>query len=547
MVTAHQVPTTPETERLLARVDRNSSVLEAIETLVERRLDEHRWDSAVAWARVGATFAGPNPTTTFRSTRIERALDEISRRLLPPLRSAMVDRDGSSKRSVLHVFSEGPATGGHFRYAMRWVTLDRERRSSVAVTRPGSDVPEMHSLALRHGGETAVLDGSLLDRAARLRSLAARFDTVICHTHYDDPVPSLAFGGAYAGPPVVLVNHADHVFGLGAGNLSALVDPRRTGADFAIRARGFPERISYLLPIPMTEVRRQFSREDAKARLGISPEKVVALTLARESKYQPSPTQPGFVDVVAPVFAEGDAVLVAVGPRHDRTPWRELGAELGNRLRVEGMRPEPEVYLDAADLYLDSLPFASTTSMLEAGSRGTPILSYRPHRGFDRLHSSEGILDDVVIAPQSIGEYRALLRRLLSDDTYRTSVGQLTEASVRATHGETAWKSAVEGLYAHAAETEPMIDRTSAPLTAEGEIREYAAALAGIEANTPLLWIVAGAMTGPRWALADRRDRSIGIVRLTAARVLSKARGGVSGSDAASLLIPGVRRALSRT
>jgi hypothetical protein len=102
----------------------------------------------------------------------------------------------------------------------------------------------------------------------------------------------------------------------------------------------------------------------------------------------------------------------------------------------------------------------------------------------------------------------------------------------------------LEGLYAHAAETEPMIDRTFVPRIAEAELRDYAAALAGIEANTPLLWVVAGAITGPDWARADWRDRAVGIIGLTAARLKAKVQGGVSGADNATLLIPGAHRVL---
>ena len=54
------------------------------------------------------------------------------------------------------------------------------------------------------------------------------------------------------------------------------------------------------------------------------------------------------------------------------------------RVLVPGAQPDPSVHLDAADIYLDSFPFSSITSMLEAATRDVPIVASRAYSGMSR-------------------------------------------------------------------------------------------------------------------------------------------------------------------
>lgn len=501
--------------------------------VVHGRLAAGRLDSAAAWTRVAAAFATTNPHGALRDVRLDETLDEISRAALPAGAPAS---PGEGRRRVLHVLSEGHLIGGHLRMATRWIESDAESASSVIFTRPGFESPQLASLARRHGGTASALEfSSLVERARLLRKAGQEADVVICHTHCDDPVPAIAFGGDYAGPPVVMVNHADHVFGLGAGNISLLVSQREIAAEAAVTARGYPRECQFISPIPLPGVERGLPREEAKRSLGIDPSRIVALTLARTVKYRPAPWHPGFAEVVRPALAAlPELTLLAVGPDPDDPDWKGLAAANPGRVLTPGMQDAPDLYLDAADLYLDSFPFASITSMLEAAARGLPVLASRMYGGMERLMSSAGPLDDVARGAADPAAYRAELASLVADPERRRIAGEAAAAAVREHHGAAAWEVRRELIYARAASVAPVRER-SRPLADRAELEAYAEALMGIESRSPLLWTIGFCREG-----FDRPDRRSAAARLLLVRATRALRRGstLRGPAASGLLIP---------
>ena len=521
----------PDIAAALRVVEVNATIAGRLTDIVERRLAAGRDESVLAWARVTAAFATTNPTGDLRNVKVEEALDAVARRALPVSRERLPVADPAT---VLHVLSESHLIGGHVRMAGRWAGIDH-RQPRFVITRPGCDGGELRRVAAALGTGVDVLTGpSMLGRAGQLRALAATADVVVCHTHGEDPVPTVAFGGDYSGPPIVMVNHADHVFWLGTGNVSTIAQLRRTGADVTADARGYPSRTFASLPIPMDLVNRHSDRREAKQALGLDRDRVVALTLARPTKYAPSVFHPGFLDVVEPVFAQSDALLLAVGPSVDDQEWAAAAARLGHRARFIGLQRDPNPYLDAADVYLDSFPFCSNTSMLEAATRGLPIVTSRQHRSLQRLHGSEGVLDGAVIGPATTGEYRAMLARLLVDADLRASAGRRAFDAMLAQHGPEAWQRLLEGVYRHAMAAKPEVERIEPTGSSTDQLREYAAVLHGIESASPLMWTLNGTLEA-----FDRADRISLRSRLVAARALMRARGAVpTGGDLAWLLLP---------
>jgi glycosyltransferase involved in cell wall biosynthesis len=517
-----------------AQIRANARAYERLVAVGRRRLAAGRLDSAAAWTRVAAAFATTNPHGPLRDVRLDETLDEISRAALP----ACAQRPpGKGRRRVLHVLSEGHLIGGHLRMAARWIESDAESASSVTFTRPGFESPQLASLARQHGGTASALQfSSLIERARLLRAAGEGADVVVCHTHCDDPVPAIAFGGDYTGPPVVMVNHADHVFGLGAGNVSLLVSQREIAAEVAVSARGYPQECQFVSPLPLPGVERGLPREEAKRQLGIDPAQVVALTLARPVKYRPAPWHPGFGAVMGPALAaHPELTLLAIGPNPDEPEWRDLAAAAGpGRVLVPGMQDAPGLFLDAADIYLDSFPFASITSMLEAAARGVPVLASRMYGGMQRLMSSAGPLDEVALGGADPDAYRAALASLVGDPLRRRAAGEAAAAAVRESHGGAAWALRRELIYARAASAVPVRER-SRPLADEAELAAYAEALMGIESRSPLLWTIGFCREG--FDRPDRRSAAVRSLLVRSGQVLKRG-GAPRGPAASGWLIP---------
>jgi hypothetical protein len=540
-VTEREEGPDPTSPALARQVAANAEVFDHLARLVELRTAEGRLDSALAWCRLAALFATCHPTGALRSVRLERTLDAISRATLEP---SIPERTSDSRR-IVHVLSEAHLVGGHVRMAQRWCEVDDRSVTSFVVTRPGCGSATLRRAATARGGISVVLQGrSLLQRARALRQLTMSADVVVCHTHCDDPVPAVAFGGDYAGPPVVLVNHADHQFFLGTGNVAVVANLRDPmGTDVTVRARGYPAANCAYLPVLVPEARPTANRAVAKERLGLDPRRPVALTLARAEKYRGTPQHPGFAEVVAPVFATRDDVqLVAVGPFPDDPAWARLVDEVGTRALVCGSQSEPERYLDAADLYLDSFPFASTTSLLEAASRDLPLVGIRLHRGMAGLLGGADILEAAVITADTVPAYRARLSEVLDDTAMRERWGRRAGALVRAHHVPEVWPDHLEALYQRAGRAEPCTGRTPPAADGSDELRDYACALLGVASGDSL-----GALMGLVADGFDGRDRLTALARRLPARVgdrLGYRHLGPRRLEAA-ILLPGAARGVS--
>ena len=504
------------------RVAANRVVYERLVDHVERRLAAGRFESAMGFAQVAAAYAASNPNGLLRDLRLEAQLDLLAVSAMPELgdvRAAAV----ASRRRVLHVLTEVHLVGGHRRMAVRWMRTDEGSDSTVAVTRPLGPLPPDVVSAPTTGHVGCLDDRSLVVRASQLRVMATAADLVVCHTHPDDPVPAVAFGGTYSGPPVLLVNHADHVFWLHTGAVAIVVNLRKIGAAAAHSHRNYPVDRCLLLPTPVDPPRSPGSRPGARSAFGFLSDQTVLLTLARGSKYKAHGSDPGFCAVLAPVLeAHPAAVLLAVGPDPQDGDWASLIAQHPGRVVLPGLLADPGPALAAADVYLDSFPFGSVTSMLEAAAEALPVVTLRPQVGWAELLSSSGPLDDVVVIARDRSQFAEELVDLITNDARRRRLGELAASAIRAKHLPDVWHQALNALYDTAVAPGPAAP--SAWASDQDDAAAYAEALLSVEPGSPLLWTLLNALQH-----MDACDRRIEGVRTLAARIY----GRTSGSNTA--------------
>ena len=113
-----------------------------------------------------------------------------------------------------------------------------------------------------------------LSWAKRLRQIAHRADIVVLHIGNRDIVPMIAFANKEQLPPIVYLDHSDHLFWLGACISDIVVNFRKSGMRLSQERRGIEARRNVMLPIPLECFPRTFSRREAKMHLGF-PEKAL--------------------------------------------------------------------------------------------------------------------------------------------------------------------------------------------------------------------------------------------------------------------------------
>ena len=419
-------------------------------------LKEGSFEAAAVHAQIAAHYASCRHSGLFVSPRLERILLTIGRMCIEP-------DPGASKRSVgaalpqrvLHVFTRAYGVGGYTRMVWRWMQLDHTRSHSVVLTRQGAVrvPPPLMEAAAATGGRVTALDGrpgTLISWAGALRELAIAADVVVLHVHPSDVIPVLAFADKRGTPPVVYLDHADQVFWVGASVADVVASLRESGAQLAQTRRGIAAERCALLPIALGPVGRPLSRARAKQELGLAADTVLMVSIARPQKYVPLDdlSYPG---AVLPLLERYErAVLLVVGPG-DGGAWAGARQRTQGRVRALGMREDTALFYQAADIYVNSFPNPSITSLLEAGGYGTPLVSRCLHQAERSvLCADTPALDRCLIRATDLTSYRKELARLIEDGELRRCLGEQTRQAIADVHSGQAWRLSLEALYQRA-------------------------------------------------------------------------------------------------
>ncbi len=425
-------------------------------TLAEENVAGGDFSAAVGLAQIAARYAFPGRVGLFGSHRLERLLLEVGKRI-PSAPARSVRHHDENSRNILHVLSYGRPVGGDSRSVWRWMQGDHKNQHSVAITTQADvegiyDVPEvLRQSAERSGGFLRTLSAPIsrpMEQARELRALCQEMDVVVLHLFPYDIIPVLALAAGCDSVKTLFVSHSDHTFWVGASVAHSVVHLRRQSPHFLTKRRGLNPDHSSILPIPLDYSPPSVTPMQAKLALGYEPDVVLLLTIASPFKYS-APGQISFLELVIPVIARfPQAVLIAVGPQPDGA-WRSASIQTNGKIVPLGTRWDNDLLYAAADVYLDSVPFSSVTSLLEAGSHGVPLLGYGvPGAELGLLGPGSPGLDNAMQLAKDAESYRMLLARLISDPEFRRRSGQRVQAQILSLHTGRNWIDAVRALYA---------------------------------------------------------------------------------------------------
>lgn len=425
----------------------------------ERCLQAGDLNSAAAYVEAAVTLARKRHCGFYRSEPLEHILIEIARRTLAA--QAEAARPARTKIGrVLHVATALNEVGGLTRMMRRWIAADEGRHHSLAMLRhPGAPPLSVSQAVEARGGHIHMIGatrGGPVEWASALRKLSLDFDLVVLHVSNEDPTPGIAFADERNRPPVVLVNHADHAFWVGLCVCDLIASSRVSGERLVVERRGIPAERHVILPIQIDPPMRKHSRAEARQKLGIPAGGPLLVSVARGVKYR---TMGGvsFADMhVEALLAHPDAQLLVVGPG-EPADWQEAIAATGGRIMGRPETPDPSLAFEAADIYLDSYPFVSITSMLEAGGLGAPCMTLFPYPSDANVMSTDmpGLAPTIGFAT-SMAEYNRILADWLADLQALRRRGDETEANVKRLHTAPNWLESLEALYARALAIAPV-------------------------------------------------------------------------------------------
>ncbi|MEM2915019.1 MAG: glycosyltransferase family 4 protein [Candidatus Bathyarchaeia archaeon] len=449
------------TEAKTHSIIENFNVFEDFICQANHYLFTGKFDSAAAFGQIAAEYGCRNHPGLFVSSCLENVLMQIGQIAIPNFYiSPRKNASNKSLKHVLHILTQAHSVGGHTRMAWRWIERDSKRVHSVVLTRQGNlKIPSsLVNAVFASGGQVYHIDrrfGGLVARAKKLGQLASRADLIVLHIHPYDVVPIIGLSCKQNIPPVIFVNHADHLFWQGISVSDVVTHIRDSGFRLSLERRKIESKRCLILPIPISRIKRRLSRPEAKRKLGFSEDKVVLLSIASAYKYKGSNTIT-FLEALLPVIKACDKVVLLIVGANENDLKACPDSAISHRIHFYGRREDTILFYQAADVYLDSFPFASITSLLEAGIFGTPLVSYRSHPEFaEVLCADDPGLKESLFCPRDIKSYRDIIINLIQDAELRQRLGEQTKEEILEVH-EAQWFESLETLYAHAFSLPPV-------------------------------------------------------------------------------------------
>lgn len=447
----------------------------------ESRLAEKRFDEAAMEVVLASRVAVHSHAGIFASARLEKVLHEIASKTCADGEEQERVKQAKDARRILHVATELVGFGGSARMLSRWIDADPSRQNSIVLTSHDYELPQ-HSIdaVTRSGGTITLLSGlagTQIDRARKLREIARDYDLVVMHINCEDEIPVLAFSHQDSLPPILFLNHADHIFWLGTSASHAVLSLRNVAADICTNRRGFAPERSLLLPTLVDPIERQFDRTELRKELGVSDDQVLIVSVARSAKYKNFGGQTYADRHVEVLKKHPNAVLMVIGCGI-REDWKSACDAVDGRIIPFEQRSDVNRFLEAADVYVDSYPFVSSTSQMEAARYGLPIASVceAPVEaqivGINHL----GLEGTSLVCPDW-STYRDTLSRLISDDEFRRAAGEASKKNVTECCEPEAWSGWLERAYQDALDLPvlprefTMPDSTDVPGLGEPDVR----------------------------------------------------------------------------
>lgn len=403
----------------------------------------NNYKAQIELSKKAVKFALRNSTGYYSSDIIEKVFLKLAQQ--HTIRNCSIKHQ---KDNILHVMTECYQSGGHTRVVERWIAgaPSKQKHSLILTNSKNKIIPSYLSDVIKeHHGEIKFLSNKEHDiaKALQLRQYALQFEFVILHIHMDDYLPIIAFGSSEFDRPIILYNHADHLFWLGISIADIVADLKTRGVS-SLNMRGV--RRNYVLGIPCDakDETANLNQEESRNKLGIPLNKKVLLLMGSFFKFIPYGDLDFFKFSYDLLRKREDVVILCVGPSYKYFPEKEeMLYEFQDRFFVYDAVPYKDLlqFIIASDLVIDSFPCGGGTAAIDAITYSKPFLHVEgPFKQLDYIYKS-------LANCKNIEELKIKVNNILNDQNYAMQNILNVEGLLFKDHSLENWMTKVENLY----------------------------------------------------------------------------------------------------
>lgn len=349
---------------------------------------------------------------------IEIRLTQRVEAVLPPL------PEGEPQKDCLHIISEAFIIGGHTRL-MEKLGQMHPGSPDVLVTRKADEKAKLRfkdMFAVVH----EIAPDTLLDAVVKIRDIAAQYQRIVLHIHFDDiaAVIACALVKQRRHSKVYFLNHADHAFTYGSSVADYYFQLSSFGARLDLKKQIMGQ--TTFLGIPIADVKPENRAETTALNPALH-----FFSSGSAMKFRPF-RGANMSPLITRLLNEApNSTFTLVGINFAGNVWLwPLKLRFGKRLQVLRLLPYDQFIARSreADFYVDSYPFPGGTAFAEqvlAGKRGIGLTSsvqgYSPadklkRRNVEEVvqtikdYRDEGVFEEII----AVNGYEAVKKRYLA-------------------------------------------------------------------------------------------------------------------------------------
>ncbi len=379
--------------------------------------------------RAVALFCSAFHTGRFNSGFCNDRIKEIAKLTHEPPKVTKVTKD--TKDTVLFIATSLYITGGHTRLMENIADFEKSqgKKIKLIITEQVKSQVPLRILQSSIFNEVICLGSqSRIKSVNVLRNYIRNCDKIYNNQDPYDPVPPVAFETSER-PYTIYINHADHVFWLGAQQSDTILHIRPYGEQLSKHRRSAVSN-NIILPIRINTHLSSISKTTARQQLNIPEDSNVLLTISSHYKLIPNDKYNLFEIIDTLITHDPRLTYFLIGITLNE--YKALsGKEPPSQVQALGVVEDPTIYKLAANYYIEGMPVVSLTALLDGVFAGAyPFLIWKPYYACS-VSEADYSLDGLVNHPADKNEYLMQVSAALMSNKKQTYLKVVKEIQNR--------------------------------------------------------------------------------------------------------------------